>query len=188
VTTVIHNKIARIEQKKHKHTRIPKPTPTVDNISKWTNTRQHVPLIKKETMNKKSGNGAMVDGTSSPEHKVATLTKYYENMDVSEVTSEGGDTLLENDNSEVLNDVSFDDLIDGHIQSTASSQLAKWQVLMDTVKQGGRVATRPKYFGDALGIRRKRPKYPWIKLDLSKPFAPSKIPRIAKPKAESEGK
>jgi hypothetical protein len=187
VTTVIHKKIVNVTQNKDKNTQIFRSNPTTGSIARRTNMRQHVLLIKKEITKHKIRNKDVDAGATSPEHKVAALTEYHENMDISEVTSEGGHSLLGNNNSELLNEVSFDDLIEGHIQSSAPSQLAKWQVLMDTVKQGGRVATRPKYFGDTLGIRCKRPNYSWVKFDSSKPVHPSKIPRLAKLKVESEG-
>jgi hypothetical protein len=156
-----------VEQKKlYLQTRIPGPKRTNKMHAK---VRQFLPRVYKTVAKNKDDN----ERDNGPEAADA--------FDSSEAESEDGDTSMETDNNpDLLNDVSFDETLDRHQQSSAQSQLAKFVLLAQTHRQGGQVYDIPAYSGDFFILPRKRPRVPSEQPLKQKVILRSKIPRKTK--------
>lgn len=96
---------------------------------------------------------------------------YISTLPVPAAESEGGDTVIEiNNNSELLNDVSFDENLSPSQQHSLQDQFARMKTSMTTHSQAHRVAHCPGYGGaDSFILGRKRPR---VKIILSIPRKP----------------
>jgi hypothetical protein len=177
--TSFHKATTNREQNNvHLQTRIPCPRLTSKAHTKLAKVRQFVSLVYK-TVATNINNKANDD-----------ITATAEDFDEVEAESEDGDTVIEIDNNpNLLNDVSFDEAIDGYQQSYMQSQLAKFELLSATIRQGGRTVKCPAYGGaDSFILGRKRPRTPSAELVTKKVAPTSKIPRMNKTTLKYRGK
>jgi hypothetical protein len=167
--------ITNFEQKKlHLQTRIPGPKRTNNSHAK---IRQFVPRVYKTVAKDKDDN----ERNNGPAAADA--------FDGLEAESEDGDTSMETDNNpDLLNDVSFDETLDRHQQSSAQSQLAKFVLLAQTHRQGGQVYDIPAYSSDFFILPRKRPRVPSEQPGKQKVVLRSKMPSKTKTTLKYGGK
>jgi hypothetical protein len=136
-----------VEQKNlHLQTRIPGPKRTNEPHAK---IRQFVPRVYKTV--------GRNDEDKESEDKLEAADVF----DAFEAESEAGDTSMEIDNNPgLLNDISFDETLDRYQQSSSQSQLAKFVLLGQTLRQGGQVYDCPAYSGGLFILPRKRLRAP----------------------------
>jgi hypothetical protein len=179
VNTSSNKAKTNLEQKNvHPQTRIPGPGLTSTTQTKWSKVRQFVSLVYK-TMAKNMNNKTHDD-----------LPAAAQGLQEFEAESEDEDAVIEIDNNpDLLNDVSFDETIDRFQQSSVQSQLAKFELLGATIRQGGRTVKCPAYGGaDSFILGRKRPRVPSPEVTSKKVVPSSKIPRMTKSTLKYGGK
>jgi hypothetical protein len=159
-------------------TRIPIPKIVSKTHAKWTKIRQCVPLVYKTTANSMN---------EKIDHNALSTAAEFDGV---EEEREGGDTIIEIDNNpDLLNDVSFDETLDRFQQSSSQSQLAKFELLSATIRQGGRTVKCPAYGGaDSFSLERKRPRVLSVEFCTYKVNLPSKIPCKTKTTLKYGGK
>jgi hypothetical protein len=108
---------------------------------------------------------------NSNKHRTLTMANSSVDMDVDEPESDDDDVIEIDNNPELLNDVSFDETLDRHQQSSWKGQVGRYEALAVNIRKGCRCARVPTYSGDQFVLARKRTK-------VSEKVVPrSKIPR-----------